>query len=56
MHVKLATQVLSHSVAAGISTHVSTSQLPPEAQDTSEFVDKMDTLFDSLNSTQPFGE
>jgi len=49
-------QVLSHSVAAGISTQIGTHQLEPEAKATAEFTDKLDTLFDMLNSTKPLGE
>ena len=48
--VKLATQVLSHSVAAGISTHVSFGALPDEAMETDMFVEKMDQLFNVFNS------
>ena len=42
LSIKLATQVLSHSVAAGISTTVSLGALPEGAQHTAVFV-----LFDS---------
>lgn len=49
MKVKLAVQVLSHSVSAGIKTLVSLKQLPPEANDTSLFVREIDELFDLLN-------
>jgi hypothetical protein len=48
--VRLAAQVLSHSVAAGISMQVATGQLPPTAKGTAEFAEKVDTVFDMLNS------
>ena len=55
MSVRLATQVLSHSVAATIRTCISTGQLKnTTAENTAEFVDFMDQLFDSLNSKQFF--
>ena len=50
LSVKLATQVLSHSVAAGITTMVSLGALPKEAQHTANFVERMDRLFNSFNS------
>lgn len=50
LRVKLATQVLSHSVAAGISTLCALKKLPPEAQYTAEFCERMDQLFNSFNS------
>ena len=56
MRVKYAVQVLSHSVAAGINTHISTSHLTSEAKYTADFIEKLDTLFDLLNFTQPFGD
>ena len=49
MRVKYAVQVLSHSVAAGIDTHITTNH-------TSDFIEKMDMTFDMLNSTLPFRE
>jgi len=56
MRVKYAVQVLSHSVVAGINTHISTSHLKSEAKYTADFIEKLDTLFDLLNSTQTFGD
>jgi len=56
MRVNLAAQVLSHSVAAGIKTHVATKQLSSDALATSDFIDKMDTVFDLLNSRQVFAD
>lgn len=50
MRVNLATQVLSHGVAAGIMTHVSLGSLPKEAVHTAEFIERMDQLFDCFNS------
>ena len=50
LRVKLATQVLSHSVAAGITTMVSLGALPKEAQPTADFAEKMVRLFNYFNS------
>ena len=50
MSVSLAAQTLSHSVAAGINMSVATKTLPPEAAYTAEFCERMDQLFDSVNS------
>lgn len=50
MRVRLAAQVLSHSVAAGIYTHVSLGAMPAEAAFTAEFIDKIDSLFDCFNA------
>lgn len=51
MLVRLAAQALSHSVAAGIYTHIATKQAFTEtAKTTADFIDKMDSLFDMLNS------
>ena len=50
MRVKLASQVLSHSVAAGIYTHVSLQGLPSEAVGTAAFLERVDKIFDSCNS------
>jgi hypothetical protein len=51
MRVRLAAQTLSHSVAAGISTHVSFGVLPEEAVHTANFIETIDSLFDCLNSS-----
>lgn len=56
MRVSLASQVLSHSVAAGLHMRVLTKELPPEAIQTAAFVDKMDILFDILNSRKRWGD
>ena len=50
LRVKYASQILSHSVAAGISTMVSLQAMPEEAQHTANFISKMDKLFNSFNS------
>ena len=50
LRVNLATQVLSHSVAAGISTLSSLGKLPPEAMDTAVFLERLDMLFNCFNS------
>ncbi|XP_049798176.1 LOW QUALITY PROTEIN: uncharacterized protein LOC126226241 [Schistocerca nitens] len=47
---KVAATQLSHTVAAVIETYVAFNILPAEAIYTAEFVEKMDCLFDSLNS------
>ncbi|GFO36622.1 transposable element p transposase [Plakobranchus ocellatus] len=56
---RLATQVISHSVAAGISTMVALGAQPSEAKDTALFIDRFDKLFNSMNgytlkSSKPF--
>ena len=51
MKVKLATQVLSHTVAAAISTYVSLGALPASAAGTAEFITAFDKIFDCLNSS-----
>ena len=50
MRVNLAAQVLSHTVAAGISTLVALKQLPEDAKCTAEFIEHFDVLFNSFNS------
>lgn len=51
MKVSWAAQVLSNSVYLAIETFIAFGVLPPEATSTAEFVEKMDQLFDSLNSS-----
>ncbi|KAF2903779.1 hypothetical protein ILUMI_02385 [Ignelater luminosus] len=52
MKVKVAAQLLSHTAAAAIDTYTSvTSFLPSEAIFTAEFIELIDSLFDSLNSS-----
>lgn len=50
MKVKLASQVFSHSVATGMHTYIHFNVLPQEASVTASFVEKMNDLFDLLNS------
>ncbi|XP_059053042.1 uncharacterized protein LOC131847470 isoform X1 [Achroia grisella] len=49
MQVKLAVQILSHTVAAGMYAKISQG-LTPEAVVTANVIAKMDKLFDTLNS------
>jgi hypothetical protein len=51
MNVRLAAQVMSHTVAAGLCLYASLPGdfLPPEAAATAEFVEYIDKLFDSCN-------
>ena len=51
MKVKHATQVLSHSVAAALCTHISFEALPQDAEGTAEFISIFNDLFDCLNSS-----
>jgi DNA transposase THAP9 len=50
MRVRLAAQVFSHSVFAGIHTHVALGAMPAEAIVTANFIGKMDNLFDCFNA------
>ena len=50
MQVNLAAQVLSHSVAAGISTLVVLKQLNEDAKYTAQFIEHFDVLFNCFNS------
>ena len=50
MHVHFAAQVLSHSVAAGIYTHVAFGAMSCDAAFTAEFIDTVDALFDCFNA------
>jgi DNA transposase THAP9 len=56
MRVCLAAQVLSHSVATGILTHVALGSMPTVATHTSTFIENMDKLFNCFNSSQIFGQ
>ena len=51
MKVKLATQVLSHTVAATICMYVSVGALPSSAMGTAEFIEKFDSIFDCVISS-----
>lgn len=48
---KYAVQVFSSSIAAGLSTHIASGELPLETIGTMEFIYNFDQLFDILNST-----
>ena len=50
MRVNLAAQVLSHSVAAGISFLVRAGIMPESAISTAQFVEHFDVLFNTFNS------
>jgi hypothetical protein len=53
MRVSLAAQILSHLVAAGMNTLVATNQLNAvTAKNSANFVEKMDVLFDLMNSRE----
>ena len=51
MRVRLAAQVLSHSVTAGITTLARLNHLPMEALSTATFIENMDQLFNTFNSS-----
>ena len=51
MNVKLATQVLSHTVAATMCKYVCVGALPSSAMGTAEFIEKFDSIFDCVNSS-----
>ena len=51
MKVKYATQVFSHTVAAGICTYSSVGSLTPSALGTAELLSRFDSLFDCVNSS-----
>ena len=50
LRVRFAAQVLSHTVAAGLSTLVESTVLPPEAEETATFAENFDQLFNAFNS------
>lgn len=52
MKVKLATQVFSATVAASLNVYIRLGALPQEAAPTSQFIDKIDKLFDLMNSSK----
>ncbi len=56
MKVKWASQVLSHSVAAALSTASSFGAMGPNAGTTATFVENLNNLFDTLNSSQKKGK
>lgn len=51
MKVKLATQVFSSTMAAGLNVHVSFGNISAEAVHTVSFIENMDKLFDLFNSS-----
>lgn len=55
MKVKYAAQVFSASVVAGMSLYIRFGALPAEAVTTAEFVERIDKLFDLLNSSRTSG-
>jgi hypothetical protein len=52
MRVSLAAQVVSESVAVGISTYVSLGALPAESAGTAQFIEQFVKLFDIFNSSK----
>ncbi len=56
MNVRRAAQVLSHSMAAALSTHASLGSLPKEAQESAEFVKRVNNMFDLCNSSKTAGK
>jgi hypothetical protein len=51
MKVKLATQVLSHTVASTMNMYISLGALLPSAVGTAVFITNLDNIFDCLNSS-----
>ncbi|QQP54169.1 Transposable element P transposase [Caligus rogercresseyi] len=56
MKVKYATQVLSSSVAAAIATYVNLGALDKTADETSDFCQRINDIFDLLNSSRKEGK
>ena len=56
MNVRLAAQLLSHSTAAAVRTYTHFGRLEEAALDTADFVEKVNQLFDCLNSTSVAAE
>jgi len=56
MKVKLATQLFSHQVAASLSMCAAQKLLPAEVGHTAEFVNRMDKLFDIMNSRKLYAD
>ncbi|GBN80949.1 hypothetical protein AVEN_13360-1, partial [Araneus ventricosus] len=50
MNVKLAAQVLSHSVAAALNLYVGKEDFDSKASETAQFVYNIDKIFDSVNA------
>jgi len=53
MNVRLATQVLSRSVGVVIQSYIKFEKMPNEAVETARFVERIDRLFDIMNSHSP---
>lgn len=51
METKYAVQIFSSSIAAGLSAHIASGELPLETIGTMEFIHNFDQLFDILNSS-----
>lgn len=51
IETKYAVQVFSNSIAAGLSAHITSGELPLETIGTMEFIHNFDQLFDILNSS-----
>lgn len=56
MKVRFAAQVFSSTVAAGLSLYIRFGAIPAEAAATAEFVERIDKLFDILNSSKIKGK
>ncbi|PAA74741.1 hypothetical protein BOX15_Mlig006180g2 [Macrostomum lignano] len=56
MKVSLAAQVFSHSVASGMRVLVDHDRMEKSALQTAEFVEKVNEMFDILNSASLFGK
>ncbi|XP_065653052.1 uncharacterized protein LOC136080364 [Hydra vulgaris] len=56
MKVKLATQVFSYQVASALYCYSNTNLLPLSVLPTARFVERMDTLFDILNSYKLYAD
>jgi hypothetical protein len=54
MKVKLATQLLSHTVASAMKAYIQLEKMPEEARETAEFAEMTNDMFDILNSRQRF--
>jgi len=52
MNVKIATQVLSHSVASALRAYIALDKLPTAANATADFVERVNCLFDIMNSNK----
>lgn len=55
MNVRLATQVFSHTVEAGLLTAAQMPEFGPAAENTARFVGKINNCFDAMNSKTLYG-